>query len=666
MKTPKKVPSKKGRKAAAKKVEPQPEPTMQEPEAAAPAAAATPKKADETISTADAASAATPKDRTPIKPADQEMHPALHHASTAKVLDEARWLGFQSLGAASAQPKATTGFGIGQATPTKSSIPAETPRRTGWLSSPGFEFSFKSPTGVLSPAAARILKDGEDKPGATPGRTLFKADEFTAPADLSLRKLAVPIGISSRYKEAHTAQFEKMPSIANHASAFRADPRFLALQAAVKRSPSKPELQKPDEATKTPNKLKRTQSKMDLTEGQMGPPQAKPAATPLKRTNSKIEHPRSALRKPPTQSTSRAMPSAGPSSAKRVKRTEADDAGSTRPTEDTTDSVNPQTPARNGLPRPTSRLLSPTKASLMRSHTVKATKSTSMIPSLLRSPSTPKLAAPSTISETMREGMREGIRKTSASVQKMKSILRTPNKKYSDDPAKIAAGTHMSPPPDMDFFGEPQPIPATAPVQKRVNFSASTLARVSQDELGKTPSPIKLRAGPDVGQGTVLYPRLQSADIEEPHVGSPVRRLTFGEATTDAPAPFSFTSDKTIKFGTSPSAASIRMVPPTHTHSNGTASTDAKKRKLPPVPTMEGTSDKENTTPPAEEENEGRSPKKARLMGTPVRKMPSTPGKVAESASKLPKRTPGRVGAGGASISKSRLAYLSTPKRTRG
>lgn len=107
----------------------------------------------------DAAKSQTPKDRTPIKPAGQEMHPAHHHASTAKILDEARWLGFQSLGAHTAPSKAA---GLaGQATPSKTPVPAASTAQLD--SSPNFRFRFKSPLSkdeaTLSPSSRNILKD---------------------------------------------------------------------------------------------------------------------------------------------------------------------------------------------------------------------------------------------------------------------------------------------------------------------------------------------------------------------------------------------------------------------------------------------------------------------------------------------------------------------------
>lgn len=141
--------------------------------------AATPLKAMSSKSTIAVATSHTPKDRTPIKPAGQEMHPAHHHASTAKVLDEARWLGFQALGAYTAPPKAAA---IGQATPSKTPVPASRGMTYKVESSPNFRFQFKSPfsrnpkhdEAGLSPSTRSLLRDAAV--GGTPGggsRALF-------------------------------------------------------------------------------------------------------------------------------------------------------------------------------------------------------------------------------------------------------------------------------------------------------------------------------------------------------------------------------------------------------------------------------------------------------------------------------------------------------------
>jgi len=76
---------------------------------------------------------------------------------------------------------------------------------------------------------------------------------------------------------------------------------------------------------------------------------------------------------------------------------------------------------------------------------------------------------------------------------------------------------------------------------------------------------------------------------------------------------------------------------------------EGKKRKL---DTVQESSDKENSEPA---EDEYRSAKKMKTAPA----APATPSKTPAASSKLPRRTPGR----GSAISKSRLAFLATPKR---
>lgn len=149
---------------------------------------------------ATATPARTPNNRTPIKPAGVEMHPAHHHASTAKWLDEARWLGFQALGAHTAPPK-PMGLSAGQDTPTKATPGGKTMDTIVASPDTRFRFRMKSPFGALSPSSSRILKD---TPQETEGRGLFKANEFTAPVDVTpKRKTAVPKGKMARFSDAH-------------------------------------------------------------------------------------------------------------------------------------------------------------------------------------------------------------------------------------------------------------------------------------------------------------------------------------------------------------------------------------------------------------------------------------------------------------------------------
>ncbi|KAJ4304712.1 hypothetical protein N0V90_000239 [Kalmusia sp. IMI 367209] len=649
------------------------EPTMKTPQKPTSAAKAKASQLPQPTATP----ARTPNNRTPIKPTGVEMHPAHHHASTAKVLDEARWLGFQALGAHTAPPK-PTGLSAGQGTPTKTSTPMTPMKVDTSTASPDFRFRFrfKSPLAALSPASSKILK-GPIQNTATGAQGLFKADEFTAPVDMTpKRKTAVPKGKMSRFSDVHMKEFKKMDSIANHPSLFRATN-------SLQKPSSKMDLTKTDPSAKNPNKLKRTQSKMDMTESAPKAPAsslkrtqskmdvtgsvAKIAPTPLKRTQLNMGQtgsslPRSTVRMVPPSRDGRSSNHEVNPFAKRVKRTETDDAATTRP--DSRDGkaeiVNKSTPAtatparrmQTALPRLASRLMTPTKASIARSQSAKALKTQSMIPDpfLLRTPSTKNLFSPTNISNVVKDSVRDGIRKTSNSLHRVRSILRTPSRKFSEDPEKVAAGTHMSPPSGWNLSKTLSEVPKTAPVKKHVNFTNSTLERATWDELGKSPSPMKFRAGSEVPSGAVIYPTLGSTveyptipkdDESDQSAASPSRRLTFGGQTENTPTAFSFKSDKPIDFGP-PSAGTIRVV----RKSDASSLVEGKKRKL---NTVSESSDKENSEPL---QDEGRSAKKVKMVSTEAPKTPS------KSASKLPHRTPH-----GSSISKSRLAFLATPKR---
>ncbi|KAF2676124.1 hypothetical protein K458DRAFT_492665 [Lentithecium fluviatile CBS 122367] len=663
--------------------------TPRKPAVAQPASAVSTTKSSQLPQPSTGTPARTPKNRTLILPANEEMHPAHHHASTAKPREEARWLGFQTMDPHTAPPKAA-GSAAGQATPSKAPTPMTPKVKSGIASMgfpfQGFNFRVKSPVAGLSPTSSSILKGYKDGSVAD-SRALFKADEFTAPEDMGAkRKTAVPKGKMSRFSDAHMKQFKKMDSIANHPSAFRADPsRFKPVIASAKKSLSKLDLHATESSAKTSNILKRTQSKMDVTELISKMPavglkrtQSKmdvteptsniPPPTRLKRTQSKMDMTASSL--PLANSTVRLVPPTrdgrpptqdGNPFAKRVKRNEGDDAATTRPlsregkpeadkaTAEATISARKIT-SQTALPRLASRFMTPTKAAIARSQSVKALKSESMIPSLAKSP-THNLFSPTNLGNAMKDTVREGIRKTSDSVQRFRSILRTPSRKFSADPVKVAAGTHLSPPPGLDLHKALPLVPQTAPVKKHVNFTTSTLERANEDELGKSPSPMKFRAGSEVPSGAVIYPTLRNTgNVEYPAIAeevenklqtSPSRRLTFGGATANTPGEFSFKSDKPINFGPA-STGTIRMV----RKSDASSLVDGKKRKL---NTLEETSDKENSGPV--ERDEGRSAKK----------MKPTPAEAPKTPSKLPRlgRTPKR----GSAISMSRLAFLATPKR---
>ena len=188
--------------------------------------------------------------------------------------------------------------------------------------------------------------------------------------------------------------------------------------------------------------------------------------------------------------------------------------------------------------------------------------------------------------------------KLTSGIPKLKSILRTPHRLYSNDPSKIAAGTHMATPEDVRNQGRPGVIscPATAPVVKHVDFSASARLKADRDEAKAA----SVELEPIVSSS--LYPILPNMDsctasANAPHV--PPRRVTMGAATTTSapsgPGDFTFRMGSPIKFcpPTSPTIRTVRV-------SDATISSACKRKAdalLDPVTELGcESSDKENTT----------------------------------------------------------------------
>jgi hypothetical protein len=169
----------------------------------------------------------------------------------------------------------------------------------------------------------------------------------------------------------------------------------------------------------------------------------------------------------------------------------------------------------------------------------------------------------------------------------IKSILRTPQRLYSNDPSKIAAGTHFSTPPehgDTKTSKKPVPVPATAPVRKRVDFSSSTKDHdamkmdISSDEPSSPVQEEVASAMPTVI--TANYPTL-------PAIFSPVVNPTPDRRRqTVAPGDFTFRAGDGIFFGDrlappgSARAASIRHVSAEPDIVPSTVAASQKKRKF--------------------------------------------------------------------------------------
>ncbi|KAL8709165.1 MAG: hypothetical protein Q9220_006045 [cf. Caloplaca sp. 1 TL-2023] len=387
------------------------------------------------------------------------------------------------------------------ATPLKSreSLPAH-------MSSPGFDFSFTRPESDLSEEAQRIMDSVREE--AARIKAQMEAEREKQNTDeggdaqqayiFGGRKIAKPR--HGRYSDAHKQQFKKMDSIANHISTW------------------KTKMQSTATAPTTSSSLKRSNSKAGLDEPVSGLPRSKTFRVPQHRPE-----------EPPT------------SNGKRVKHTHDQDASQTRSvSRDTKESheVSLVKPKPTTLPIAVS---TPTKASLARSASVKASK-TAMIPSLSRSASTKTLGTPQT------EGSNKYMSRL-AKFSPVKSILHRSQPKFSDDPLKVAAGTHLPIPTKSLALDKDLPdLPATPlksvqhspSPKKHVNFTPSTKPLADITPLA-SPSPSKI-------------PRSESMRaVNSPNI---THRNTHKIPTATAPvaAPglasdFTFSSSKTINFG---------------------------------------------------------------------------------------------------------------------
>ncbi|KAH9828888.1 hypothetical protein Tdes44962_MAKER02316 [Teratosphaeria destructans] len=296
----------------------------------------------------------TPKATTPIEPSDEEMHPQAHHQTTHKPLEEARHLGFTNMAPHTAPPKQASRIATLQKTPTRSRDVIED------VKSPSFQFTFRREHSLeLSPEAKRLMNEKREEAARIREQMVASGEGTNDGIEVTARKIATPKGKGSRFSDAHMAQFQKMDSIANHASAFRADPnRFKAAAAppgteakSLKRSPSKAQL---DERTQT---LQRNPSKHALA----GP-------TP-------------GLTHAGVKADQQSSPS------KRIRHTEADDVSATRPASSDSNQSPASTPQNASYPN-LSHVTTPTQASLARAASVKPINNSKIpAPSLARSAS---------------------------------------------------------------------------------------------------------------------------------------------------------------------------------------------------------------------------------------------------------------------------------------
>jgi len=674
-------------------------------------------------------SAQTPRDGTPIQPSVQEMHPQKYQMSTARPLDEARWLGFSS-------------------NKTSQQTPTKTPKATQNImdSAPDFSFTFQRPTLNLSPQA-RALMD-ETRGEAAKIRIEMQATQKGQPSasDVLGRKIATPAGKVSRFSDVHMKAFKKMDSIADHPSAFRAKgnrPLGTDKPSALKRSPSKAELERPsssssstslprpsshsnleagpakrvkraaddDAATTrpdaTPKPILKSALKSNMTPRSIKPPQSiLKSAKSVRRTTMIPAFQRSPVRLNMTSASVQADQARDKQKDQRpqllskspmkspVKSTMADRIAQSEP-EAPESPLLSRSPAKHPISTKTAAApTSPDAASKLPFLARSPAKKTSNVihdhedkdvskekhnkqPLLARSPA--KISMPqSSVDTTQQTPGKPSLfaRFNLLRQSPVKSILRTPQRLYSDDPFKIANGTHLSTPPnaisDAEKAGPPPPPPKTCPVIKHVDFSASTKALDQAEETPDTPTKASSPPSKAGEQSSITYPTLPATSDTADRPKKAYRRMTMAgtpndftfragaQAITFAPSPRRTTSQEIA-----PSIRSVEHSPelPKVTGTKRKADNEDLRKEAPTTTTT--ASDKEN-----DDDIEHRPAKKARsdkpeptrpsvtpaTLKTPVKKIPTVGVRPKSFTQKPKEKRPGMLSA-------ARLAALATPKR---
>ncbi|KAG4410709.1 hypothetical protein IFR04_016152 [Cadophora malorum] len=560
----------------------------------------------------------TPATAGRLKPSLEEMHPSKAHHSTTQEPDSGLRLGFTDIDTTN---KNNQPSGLAQQTPSKAGI-----------SSPTFDFRFARPVPQLGPEAQRMMDELREealriKAKLAAEREEEKRREDESGVGIGGRKIAQPKGKAGRFSDVHMAEFKKMDSIAGHPSSFRAQPgRFAPVRNSLKRTQSKAQLDDREECNKN--------NEQD---------------TGNERHGERLEN---------------------TAPAKRARKHASEDTSSARPRGD-----NKAVPSTPTIPRFQSSMLSamttPTQASLSRAANTKKTQ----IPTLSKSPSKPNLSVAGTprgltksaitnnLSSIVRSEPRSSIG-SPGKFDRVKSILRHPSfsarksvTKPVTKPSSIPSLTRSPTRPNLE---KPLPsIPSTpgadvGKIVKHVNFTPDTVNKNSATTQ-HSPSPMKSgipRSSSKINFGLRHEPRLTTESklgsmdtgypsiANLPNIGVSSKVVDYPSLAGVRPLPepprqvpppsvpgtFTFRSDHTISFGSSPKGfgsspgqASVRQVRPSVLPSAMPGSfPSGNKENSAPLPSVpHGMANKKRrrveSDDEAEEEIE-RSPKKTKTV----------------------------------------------------
>jgi len=577
----------------------------------------------------------TPQTNSRNGPSQEEMHPSKVHQGTAKKPDSGLRLGFTDIDTVKATPTKATIKPVDNATPSKIKTP----------SSPNFDFKWTRPDTVLSPEAQKIMESVREQ--AAKIKTKMQAEreeqvrrdgEAEKLFGVGGRKIAKPKGKAGRYSDVHKEEFKKMDSIASHVSAWKN--KFQAGSTSLKRSKSKAgfdDFQAEVAQSAGSGRLENT--------------------SPGKR-----------MKRGPQDDTSCARP---------ISRNEQLGIGS-KPNASGLVRSKSSIPMPSALP---SAATTPTKSSLARAASIKHSQTTK-IPALGRSKSFKDLASPSG-SKT------EGSNKYMTS---LKSILHKPQHKYSNDPIKVAEGTHLPIPTSPVRLNKELPsLPATlghalpaSPSMKRVAFTPNS--KSTYELAAASPSPSKIPTSHSQRRMTVLPAYASPGKVTYPQpVTYPTLSRPAGPLNSNPtkPGEFSFRSDKSINVGPATSGLSspstIRQVRPSGIPTTLAGVLPAFE-SIPAVPAVEhGLSSKkrrrvdsdeedeakENVSAGVQEGGDGRMAKKLKRSGVDDEKVTGGTSMAAKRFEKAKAAKPGEKTKGKGILSLSRLNMLARPKERR-
>ena len=462
------------------------------------------------------------------RPSHAEMHPADVHQSTTKAPDSGLRLGFVDV-----SDKADKSLAEAQNTPSKAQLPAGLPKH---LSSPKFHFNFGGDS-ALSREARKMMENVREEAARIKAQMKIERDEQDRKDDeaedmfgtLSTagRKIAKPKSKVGRFSDVHMAEFKKMDSIADHPSSFRAQPGYLRPTGqSLKRKGSKAGLDEPDRPRTANKPISPVKSVSTPGRHQaFKSPVKKPAADSSVGSATASPNKRARLQKSVTTST---IAQTTESATEPVRSTTKPKFGfgfsshlftptkSSLAKSATTTSISSLANKASALPRSAS--LKNLKAATASGKSILGLETASTVPQsppsrVFKSPapkqqkSEPSMAGPSQSEKPLPPTPSES--RGPSNIPKptsLKSILRRHQPLYSNDPIKIAAGTHVAPPSagpkisnhlnnlSSDGIGTPDRRMtvgnATPSMKKRVEFCPSTKDRFGHGPA--SPSPMKL------------------------------------------------------------------------------------------------------------------------------------------------------------------------------